>query len=163
MPKSDAVTRAPITPLAAPEGLAALITAVLNNAEELCKDADVLLRVRRFHRCLALASLALEEVGKAVLVAECVRTSEAPPKRGWSHEVKMRAAYAASEALGDGTSAEDLSWVPGQVVADRMESLYVDWSAGRVTGGTSDVEFGAETLDLAQRLVTHLRATILAS
>lgn len=138
------------------------IIATLVNAHDLASDALVLLEAERYARAFALATFAIEEVGKACLVNErLLFRAERPFKRD-RHETKITAArqmVALWESLGRGEInmdewfSEAHEYEAEDDFYSRMAGLYVDVDRGlgEVVGGGSDItaELAAELVSLA--------------
>lgn len=136
----------------------------VRNAAEKLKDAEALFARARWSSAYALAVLALEEVGKAML---CVSAFSNPAAAGQltsdlrKHQVKLEAAVGLVLAI-NGTEDESAMGILEQAVAQvphihelRMHSLYVDSPDFGVYRTPADV-----TETDAKRLVGYLSSAV---
>ncbi|HVE95064.1 MAG TPA: AbiV family abortive infection protein [Acidimicrobiales bacterium] len=149
------------------ETQSAFMLAVLQNAHALVADAEVLLSRERWARAHALATLAMEEAGKAWLADQLFQFApdQPLPPRGWRHEEKLGAAremHALVGMLRESRTIDMNEWFSEghQYAAEydfftRMTGLYVDLQDGEVVGGPQAVTPGIAraTVGLAGPLV----------
>jgi AbiV family abortive infection protein len=103
------------------------LAAAEGNAAELAADARLLLEAGRPGRAYALATLALEELGKRTLCLEALagKLDERRFRNAWSsHLAKLERSYL--EALLSANSKERLSAWYEDDAAMKMRGLYVD-------------------------------------
>lgn len=132
-------TCAPIPPR---DDLLALFSATEENAFALITDAETLVEAGRFPRAHALATLALEELGKGHLCLLAVVWPEMPPEEFWDdfrdHKGKLARAYdfdafRRPEPYGTMTQHESKKKKfssSGQ--SRKLSGLYVDYRRGKI-------------------------------
>jgi AbiV family abortive infection protein len=104
-----------------------LAAAAEGNAADLAADARLLLEAGRHARAHALATLALEELGKRTLCLEALagKLDENGFRKAWSsHLDKLESSYL--EAILSANSAQRLSAWYKDDAAMKMRGLYVD-------------------------------------
>lgn len=133
-------THRPIPPR---DDLLALFDAAQENALALITDAEILAEADRFPRAYALATLALEELGKADLCLVAMTWPEMPSEEFWEifkdHEVKLARAHfkdSFRQPEPYGTMAKQRR--KGKKFSrsrhsQKMRGLYVDYENGRIS------------------------------
>jgi AbiV family abortive infection protein len=162
------------------EQLEALRAKVLENASELLEEAELLFSARHFARALVLASIALEELSKLLILGGRMGELQAGLDVDWksfylrfrNHEAKLKQAKVFEEAilsrvmdaeLEHGQAVGRLSGVKAEVKkrnALKNACLYVE--AGAVARKPSDVVSEAdasEVLRQAQSQLSFFQAT----
>lgn len=122
--------------------LLAIFHAAQANAEDLLGDAELLADHERYSRAYALATLALEEVGKAHLCLWAICSTQITPEKFWadfrSHEGKLADAHYRTEYLRPepiGTTFEHYKKMIGgsrSTQNQKERALYVDYRRGKV-------------------------------
>jgi AbiV family abortive infection protein len=143
-----------------------LLHAILQNAHDLVIDAETLLERGRWARAHALATLAMEEAGKAWLTHGHLQQawSDPLPKHPWRHQQKLEAArqmaaFAGMVEAGVGDLvalyAEEHTQLAEDDFFTRMTALYVDLRDGEVIGGSTAIsqDRAQETCSLARPVV----------
>jgi AbiV family abortive infection protein len=114
-------------PMPSANQLRLLAAAAEGNAADLAADARLLLEAGRYARAHALATLALEELGKRTLCLEALagKLDENGFRKAWSsHLDKLESSYL--EAILSANSAQRLSAWYKDDAALKMRGLYVD-------------------------------------
>lgn len=142
----------------------AYLRALQGNAESLLRDADLLFSHGRWARALALAVLAMEEAGKAVLAtARLFPDDDLAELKPTRHEDKLTTAGLVEVGfLGDLSEVRTLI---GQLDSsalhrEKLSALYVDQREGDLRCPTSVAEERAEqVLAISRRITEWLGST----
>jgi AbiV family abortive infection protein len=137
----EAMTRT-CPPIPPRDDLLALYSATEENALALITDAETLVEAGRFPRAYALATLALEELGKGHLCLLAVVWPEIPPEEFWDdfrdHKGKLARAYdydafRRPEPYGTMTQHESKKKKFSSLGQSRkLNGLYVDYKRGKI-------------------------------
>lgn len=147
-----------------------LARALLDNAEQLVADAELLLEHGRHPRAAALSLMALEEMSKIQFCVESIVEDTPVPaarsKEWTNHRDKFTGAKALELAFVEESPHFDRARIRTSVLEDqgtKLASLYVDHTDGRIaTPATTKVdaprlvERARVTVDWLARIVFHL-------
>jgi len=97
---------------------------IIDNVEMLIEDSDVLASRDRY-TSFPLGILALEEIGKAILLAQTIQKSNGKVRINWwgDHREKLRSAL----TFNSGIPSNLLDHIINTLEKARVEGLYVDW------------------------------------
>jgi len=100
---------------------------ILDNAKMLIEDSDVLASRGRY-TSFPLGILALEEIGKAILLAQTIQKSNGKVRINWwgDHRKKLRNALTFNSEIPSNL----LDHIINTLEKAKVEGLYVDWKDG---------------------------------